>query len=164
MDCSQPGSSVHGILQVRILDWVSILFSRGLPDPGIKPRSPELQADSLLSELPGKTDLLELTPGKRCPFHNRGLEWKTRKSRDTWSNRQVWPWGTKWSRAKAKRILSREHIGHSKHPFPTSQEMTLHMDNRRSIPKSNWLYSLQPKMEKIYSQKHKTWSWLWLTS
>ena len=33
-------------------------------------------------------DLLELTPPKRCPFHYRGLEWKSRKSRNTWSNRQ----------------------------------------------------------------------------
>ena len=40
-------------------------------------------------------DLLELTPKKRCPFHHRELECKSRKSRDTWSNRQVWPWGTK---------------------------------------------------------------------
>ena len=38
--------------------------------------------------------LLELTPKKRCPFHHRGLECKSRKSRDTWSNRQVWPWST----------------------------------------------------------------------
>ena len=37
-------------------------------------------------------DLQELTPKKICPFHNRGLECKSRKSRDTWSNRQVWPW------------------------------------------------------------------------
>ena len=29
MDCSRPGSSVHGILQARILEWVVILFSRG---------------------------------------------------------------------------------------------------------------------------------------
>ena len=41
-------------------------------------------------------DLLELTPPpKRCPFHHRGLECKSRKSRDNWSNRQVWPWSTK---------------------------------------------------------------------
>ena len=40
-------------------------------------------------------DLLELTSKKRCPFHHRGLECKSRKSRDTWSNRQVWPWSTK---------------------------------------------------------------------
>ena len=49
--CSPPGSSVHGILQARILEWVAISFSRDLPDPGIEPESPEapiLQADSLL--------------------------------------------------------------------------------------------------------------------
>ena len=54
MDCSPPGSSVHGILQAGILAWVAISFSRGLPDPGIKPGSPTLRADSLPFELPGK--------------------------------------------------------------------------------------------------------------
>ena len=39
-------------------------------------------------------DLLELTPKKRCPFHYRGLECKSRKSRNTWNNRQIWPWNT----------------------------------------------------------------------
>ena len=39
-------------------------------------------------------DLLELTPKKRCHFHHRGLECKSRKSRNTWSNRQIWPWST----------------------------------------------------------------------
>ena len=34
-------------------------------------------------------DLLELTPKKRCPFHYRGLECKSRKSRNTWGNRQI---------------------------------------------------------------------------
>ena len=37
-------------------------------------------------------DLLELTPSQKCPFHYRGLECKSRKSRNTWSNRQIWPW------------------------------------------------------------------------
>ena len=46
MDCSPPGSSVHEILQARILEWVAMSFSRELPDPGIKPRSPALQVDS----------------------------------------------------------------------------------------------------------------------
>ena len=46
MDCSLPGSSVHGILQARILQCVAISFSRDLLDPGIKPGSPALQADS----------------------------------------------------------------------------------------------------------------------
>ena len=39
-------------------------------------------------------DLLEWTPKKRCPFHYRGLECKSRKSRNTWSNKQIWPWST----------------------------------------------------------------------
>ena len=37
-------------------------------------------------------DLLELTPKKRCRFHYRGVDCKRRKSRNTWSNRQIWPW------------------------------------------------------------------------
>ena len=45
------------------------------------------------------------------------LEWKSRKSRNTWSNRQIWPWSTEWSRAKANRILPRQRTGHSKHLF-----------------------------------------------
>ena len=52
MDYSLPGSSVHGILQARILEWVAIHFSRGPSRPRIEPRSPALQADSLLSEPP----------------------------------------------------------------------------------------------------------------
>ena len=52
IDCSPPGSSVHGVLQARILEWVAIPFSRDLPDPGIEPRSPALQANSLPSEPP----------------------------------------------------------------------------------------------------------------
>ena len=46
MDCSLPGSSVHGILQARILERVATAFSRGSSQPGIKPSSPALQADS----------------------------------------------------------------------------------------------------------------------
>ena len=80
---------------------------------------------------------------KRCPFQERGLKCKSGKSRDTWSTRQIWPWSTKWSRAQANRVLPRECTDHSKHPLPTTQEKTLHMDiTRWSIPKSDWLYSL----------------------
>ena len=39
-------------------------------------------------------DLLELTLQKRSPFHYRGLEYKSRKSRNTRSNGQIWPWST----------------------------------------------------------------------
>ena len=54
MDCSLPGSSVYGIFQARVLEWVAISFSEDLPDPGIKPRPPALQADTLPCEPPGK--------------------------------------------------------------------------------------------------------------
>ena len=47
MDCSPLGSSVHEILQARILEWVAIPFSRRSANPGIEPGSPALQADSL---------------------------------------------------------------------------------------------------------------------
>ena len=55
MDCSPLGSSVLGILQARLLEWVAMPSSRGdLPNPGIELRSPALQAASLPSEPPGK--------------------------------------------------------------------------------------------------------------
>ena len=50
MGCSLPGSSVHGILQARILEWVAISSPGDLPNLGIDPGSPSLQADCLLSE------------------------------------------------------------------------------------------------------------------
>ena len=37
LDCNPPGSSVHGILQTRILEWVTIPFSKGFPTQGLKP-------------------------------------------------------------------------------------------------------------------------------
>ena len=48
--CDHMDYTVHGILQARILEWVAFLFSRDLPNPGIKPRSPTLWADSLPAE------------------------------------------------------------------------------------------------------------------
>ena len=54
MDCSPPGSSIHGISQARILEWVAISFSRGSSDPGIKPMSPTLASRFFTTEPPGK--------------------------------------------------------------------------------------------------------------
>ena len=50
MNYSLPVSSIHGILQARILEWVAIPSLGDLPDPGIKPGAPTSQADSLPSE------------------------------------------------------------------------------------------------------------------
>ena len=54
IDCSSSGSSVQGILQARILEWVSISFSRGSSQPRNRTQISALKADSLLSEPPGK--------------------------------------------------------------------------------------------------------------
>ena len=65
MDCSPPGSSVHGIFQARILERVAISYSRGSSsDPGIEAEalgSPALQEDSLPAEPPGKSPNIGLS-------------------------------------------------------------------------------------------------------
>ena len=70
---SPPGSSVHGILQARVLEWVAILFSYGdLPHPGIEPRSPALWAHSLPSEPPEKPESaisIPISPTLEPPSH-----------------------------------------------------------------------------------------------
>ena len=60
MHYSPPGSSVHEILQASILEQVAISFSGGLPDPGIEPEPPELQADSLPYEPPIQSNIMLL--------------------------------------------------------------------------------------------------------
>ena len=87
------------------------------------------------------TSLSRISTQKRCHFHYWGLECQSRKSRNTWSNRQIWLWSTKWSRAKTNGVLPRECTGHIKHPLPTTLEKTPHKDiTRWSILKSDWLY------------------------
>ena len=120
--------------------------------PSLTTNAEEAEVDQFYEDLQG---LVQLTPKKKkMSFHYRGLECKRRKSRDTWSNRQIWPWSTDWSRAKANRVLPRERSGHSKHPLPTTQETSLHMDiTRWSTPTPDSLYFLQPKMDALYSQQ-----------
>ena len=58
--------------------------------------------------------------------------------------------------AKANGALSRELTGHSKHPLPTTQEKSLHMNiTRCSIPKSDLFYYFQPKMENLNTVREK---------
>ena len=65
MDCCLPGSSIHGIFQARVLEWVTISFSRGSSWSRDRTRFPELQADALPSE-PGE--------GNGKPLHYSYLE------------------------------------------------------------------------------------------
>ena len=52
-DCSLPGSSVHGISQARILEWVAFPSLGDLPDPDIKPTSLALAGRLFPTESPG---------------------------------------------------------------------------------------------------------------
>ena len=64
----------------------------------------------------GLQELLELIPQKDVLFiRGTGMQ---KRSRNTWSNWQIWPWSTEWSRAKANRVLSRECTDQSKHLLP----------------------------------------------
>ena len=67
--CDPMDYTVHGILQARILEWVAFPFSRGSPNPGIEPKSPTLQANSLLSEPQGK----QKNTGVGCHFLLQGI-------------------------------------------------------------------------------------------
>ena len=94
---------------------------------------------------------------KRGPFHHRGLECKSRKSRDTWSNGQVWPWSTEWSRQRLTELCQENALVIASTLFQ-QHKSRLHMDTTRWLTlKSDWLYSLQPKVEKLYTvSKNKT--------
>ena len=77
-------------------------------------------------------DLLELTPKKRCRLHYRGLESKSRKSRNTKSNSQF---GLGIQNEAGQRLIEfcQENalVIHRKHPLPKTQEKTLYMDITR---------------------------------
>ena len=95
---------------------------------------------------------------KRCPFHYRGLECKSRKSINTWSNGQIWPWSTEWSRAKVNRVLPRECTSHSKYPLPTTQEKTTHGHHQKVNTKFRLIIFFAAKEEEALSIKQK-WGW-----
>ena len=92
---------------------------------------------------------------KKCPIHHRGLECNSRKSRNTWSNRQLWLWCTKRSRAKSNRILPRESTGHRKHPFfnSTRDDFTHRHHQKVNIEIRLITFSVAKDGEAVYSQQ-----------
>ena len=64
MDCSPPGSSIHGTLQTRILEWDAISFFRGSSQARDQTQYPALQTNALPSELPGKPLPVHTDPSK----------------------------------------------------------------------------------------------------
>ena len=65
MDYSPPASSVHGILQARILEWVALPFSRNLPNPGLNLHLLLWQVGSLPAAPPGKLLILGIKKKKK---------------------------------------------------------------------------------------------------
>ena len=95
---------------------------------------------------------------KRCPFHYRGLECKSRKSRNTWSNRQIWPLSTEWSKAKANRVLSRECTGHSKLSSNNTREDSTHGHHQIvNIEITLIIFFAAKDGEALYSQQKQDW-------
>ena len=75
--CDPLDYTVHGILQARILEWVAFPSPGDLPNPGIEPRSPALQVDSLPAESQGKpknTGVGSLSPPSPVALLNPGIE------------------------------------------------------------------------------------------
>ena len=86
------------------------------------------------------------------------LECRSRKSRNTWSNSQIWTWSTEWSRAKANRDLPRQCSGHSKHPLPTTQEKTTHEHHQMVNTEIRLIIFFAAKDgEALYSQQKQGW-------
>ena len=109
-------------------------------NPSLCPTSnaEEAEVERFYEDLKG----LELTPPEDVLFIivNGMQKWEVKRRLESG---QIWPWSTKWTRTKAKRVFPRECTDHCKHWFPTTQEKTLHTDiTRRSILKSDWLCSL----------------------
>ena len=95
-------------------------------------------------------DLLELTPKKHILFIIN--DWNANVGSQEISG-VMGKFGLGIQNEAGQRLIvfPRERTGHSKHLLPTTQEKTLHVDiTRGSILKSDWLYSLLSKMEKLY--------------
>ena len=89
---------------------------------------------------------------KRCPFHYRGLECKSRKSRNTWINRQIWPWSTEWSKAKANRVLPRERTGHNT-PFQQHKRRLYTWTSPDGQHQNQIIFFASKDGEALYSQQ-----------
>ena len=108
-------------------------------------------------------DLLELAPKKDVFFITGDRNAKV-GSQEIPRVKSKFSLGVQNEAGQKLTVLLRGCTGNSKHHLPTTQETTLHIDiTRWSTPKSDWLYSLQLKMERLHTiRKNKIRSWLWL--
>ena len=93
---------------------------------------------------------------KRCPFFYRGLETKSRKSRNTWSNRPIWPWNTEWSKAKANnRVLQENTLVIVNIVFQQTREDSTHGHHEMAETKIRWIifFCSQRRRRLVHSAK-----------
>ena len=83
MDCSLPGSYVHGILQARILEWVAITSSRGSSGTGVEPESPTLAGGFFPTATPGKP-IPKSTIFKTTQTKSHQTHWKGTREHDVY--------------------------------------------------------------------------------
>ena len=110
-------------------------------------------------------DLLELTPKKAVFFNIR--DWNTKVgSQETPGVTCKFGLGVQNEAGQRLIVLPKDHTGHSKHPLPTTQEKTLHMDiTRWSKTEIRLIIFFAAKDgEALYSQQNKTGNKLWLKS
>ena len=99
-------------------------------------------------------ELLDLTPKKRCPFHYRGLECKSRKSRDTWSNREIWPLSREWIRAKGNRVCQENELVIANILFQQQNEDSTHGHHQMANTEIRLIIFFAAKdREALYSQQ-----------
>ena len=118
----------------------------------------EAEVERFYDDLPSRTNTK-----KRCPFHHKGLEHKSQTSRDTWSNRQIWPWNTEWSRAKfcqenALVITNTLFQQHKRRLYTWTSPDSQHQNQ------IDYILCSQRWRNSIQSAKNKTENWLWLRS
>ena len=158
MDCSPPGSSAHGILQARILEWVAIPFSKASSWPRDQTwflphcRKILYHLHHQESPKPSRTNTK-----KSCPFPHRWLTCKSRYSRDTWSNRQICHWRQNEGGQRLTEFCQENTLVIANTVFQQHKRWLYTW-----ISPECWLYSWQLKMEKLYRvSKNKTGGWLW---
>ena len=95
---------------------------------------------------------------KRCPFHYRGLECKSRKSRNTWSNRQIWPWSTEWAGQRLIEFCQENALVIPNTLFQHIREGSTHGHHQRVNTKIRLIIFFAPKDgETLYSQQKQDW-------
>ena len=102
---------------------------------------------------------------KRCPFHHRGLAWKSRKSRDSWSNRQIWLWIQNESRKRLTEFCQENAlvIGNTLFQQHKRRLYTWTSPDGQYQNQINYILCSQRWRSSIVST-NKTGSWLWLKS